>query len=490
MKQMSLEDLFEVQIKEETTKKEELIEKEKPLKKNEKVAKKEKGSQETKKKVSAETFKLPCVVYGGPYTFQMKGEGETTLRKITSFAKTTFPELDGNFKIQKVHNRVELTVNLTENKAEQKNLVSGIKLGTAFTKSVAGKIGKEAIEDFLIEYPEYFNAKFYISKDHIVVPFFKTKTKQLLRRYPTPVRVGFTKDCINELTFDTETVTEQQILEVLHQTHPEYRSLIYFEEQGFFMPMLFEQSINKKTSRFCLPIAVHTGGYKIEFSEEDFEMKEVTLEDIRKELEKEFPEYSKERTSMEYDLKHFVIAQLVSSKKGATIMPAKKGYKIKETKQTATHVYPYGKFVFTKKDKTLSFEMLQKIPGDILRSIRSLFLETPTYERAAQVFLTKNGYELYIPPQIAKKDTVEFFRNIKKEKEDCLVMDIHSHGAFEASFSKVDNEDETGIRLYMVLGNMDKEQETVKLRAGYKGNFCPLFVNDVFDLKEDKADII
>ena len=64
------------------------------------------------------------------------------------------------------------------------------------------------------------------------------------------------------------------------------------------------------------------------------------------------------------------------------------------------------------------------------------------------------------------------------------MMDIHSHASFSAFFSGTDNRDELGIRLYMVIGNLDKEIHSVAFRAGLAGNFGKVSVEDVFDNTE------
>lgn len=67
-----------------------------------------------------------------------------------------------------------------------------------------------------------------------------------------------------------------------------------------------------------------------------------------------------------------------------------------------------------------------------------------------------------------------------KEQEKVLVMDIHSHGRFHAFFSSVDNHDEKGVRLYMVIGNLDRHKHTYALRAGMAGSFGTLDLSEIF----------
>ena len=75
----------------------------------------------------------------------------------------------------------------------------------------------------------------------------------------------------------------------------------------------------------------------------------VTMEEIRKALEATYPEYSKERTSMTYDKRHFIIAMLKSSTKGATIVSSREGFHREVNENGVTEYRPYGKFVLTGK---------------------------------------------------------------------------------------------------------------------------------------------
>ena len=106
-------------------------------------------------------------------------------------------------------------------------------------------------------------------------------------------------------------------------------------------------------------------------------------------------------------------------------------------------------------------------------------------ECALQLFMTKDekGYWLYEPKQRAVLNAVTFERNYNLEEEYVLVMDIHSHGTLPTFFSDIDNQDEKGIRLYMVVGDFsesDSNSFNIKLRAGMNGVFQDLPVEDFF----------
>lgn len=64
------------------------------------------------------------------------------------------------------------------------------------------------------------------------------------------------------------------------------------------------------------------------------------------------------------------------------------------------------------------------------------------------------------------------------------MMDAHSHGAMGAFFSSVDDHDEKGTRLFMVLGRLNREKPECRLRAGIAGFYKDLRLADVFEMEE------
>ena len=61
-----------------------------------------------------------------------------------------------------------------------------------------------------------------------------------------------------------------------------------------------------------------------------------------------------------------------------------------------------------------------------------------------------------------------------------VVLEMHSHGHMGAWFSSTDDVDETGLKLYGVIGKLNATP-IVKLRIGVYGYFRELFWNEVFD---------
>lgn len=308
-----------------------------------------------------------------------------------------------------------------------------------------------------------------------------------------PVLIGF-PEMMEQIKPDKDqedqTISGAEIMERYSKTHPEFKDCTfkYIEHTNTIIPLKEKAVYVPDICMIQLPITVATGGYHIQFSADDFHGKDiVTMEEIRKALEATYPEYSKERTSMTYDKRHFIIAMLKSSTKGATIVSSREGFHREVNENGVTEYRPYGKFVLTGKnqlDFSLNSDQL-KIPKKLLSDIIDRFRMDIHRECALQLFMTKDekGYWLYEPRQTATSCDVTFERNNVMEDEYVLVMDIHSHGKLPTFFSATDNRDEKGIRLYMVIGNFSEENPrsyNIMLRAGMNGVFQELSVEDIF----------
>lgn len=84
------------------------------------------------------------------------------------------------------------------------------------------------------------------------------------------------------------------------------------------------------------------------------------------------------------------------------------------------------------------------------------------------------GYSFYVPEQEREGGKVVY------ECGDRVVLDLHSHGTMGAWFSNKDDQDDTGLKVYGVIGNLGKKP-VVKLRLGVYGYYLPLAWREVFD---------
>jgi PRTRC genetic system protein A len=84
------------------------------------------------------------------------------------------------------------------------------------------------------------------------------------------------------------------------------------------------------------------------------------------------------------------------------------------------------------------------------------------------------GYRTLRPPQVVGTSRVHY------RPAPGAVIEIHSHHRYAAFFSRTDDADEQGLRLYAVLGRLDEERPEVAVRVGAFGYFLPLPWEAVF----------
>lgn len=84
------------------------------------------------------------------------------------------------------------------------------------------------------------------------------------------------------------------------------------------------------------------------------------------------------------------------------------------------------------------------------------------------------GYHFYVPVQDQDVNSVVY------ELGDSVVLDIHSHGLLKAEFSTHDNDDEKGLKISAVMGELGTTP-VVKLRVGVYGYYYRLSWHEVFD---------
>lgn len=491
--QMDLLDLLGIEKEPEK----ELEKETKSTKETKKTEKISNASEIFKKKTETKKYKCPIIIYGGPYSYTInEGNKEMSPKDVKKHIIKTFPELKGliDVKMQEEGNCI-LQVNYKETKLSEikEQGIFTVKLGKEYV------ISNEGMEDAVMlwnkKFPQYVGCQYHYvnDHDHILIPFYKSDAKPVLRVYNLPIEIGFPgmmEQIEPEKNQENQVISGAEIMERYSKTHTEFKDCTfkYIENTNTIIPLKEKATYVPDICMIQLPITVATGGYHIQFSADDFQGNDiVTMEDIRKALESTYPEYSKERTSMTYDKRHFIIAMLKSSTKGATIVSSREGFRREVTENGVTEYRPYGRFNLIGKDQLeflLNSDQL-KIPKKLLSDIIDRFRMNIHRECALQLFMTKDekGYWLYEPRQTATSGDVTFERNSIMEDEYVLVMDIHSHGKLPTFFSATDNRDEKGIRLYMVVGDFSEENPhsyNIMLRAGMNGVFQELSVEDIF----------
>lgn len=389
-----------------------------------------------------------------------------------------------------------------------------VKKDQTITFPVTVKVGKheqeikekasleEIREAWVKEYPEYAGCHFcYDERNRLLFPYMLGGTEIKGKKYTLPVQIGYLdqKETYTGADFgnaELEQVTLEEIRKAYGKKHPEFENgmFVYNAEINLLFPVL-EFKREMANERIGLPILVRGSGFKMVVGKEDLKNAEsATLEEIRAVIESIYPEFSKERTEMQYDERGFVIPVLKGSRKGVQIMNERKNQGFFIVTGRDGFVYrieqmPYGCFDCREDGSDVDFRMTEKkIPYGILMDVIGFFKKNSRKEAAVQIFfnMETEEYEIYYPEQQVTSASVVFTRNHDMENDKVLVMDIHSHGAMNAFFSSIDDNDEKGTRLFMVFGNLDKKEITHKLRAGIAGNYKMLKLSDVFEM-EDKT---
>lgn len=466
----------------------------------------EKKDKKKEKKKDVLKYKLPIQFCGGHLRKVFTDEKETAWSEDTLKTKirSTFRELAGIYfklvvlnveeKSENIHTYVRPEILYSEFKHEEKlEFPLEVVAGEA-ALWVDTKISLEEIQKLWVqEHPEYAGCKFqYDEKQKLLIPFMESNAPHG-KSYPLPVTVGYLniKETYSEEEFDVPEVTAEDIRKKFSERYPEFDQCSFTFQKGenLLFPIL-EKEDSDKNKNISLPVEIKAGGFSILIQPEDIHGKEsATLEEIRKVLEATYPEYSDERTEMLYDKRHFVIPILKSSRKGIIIFSNDPQWrheirKDKNREKWRIETTPFG--IFRQNITTggpLRFKLtVPKIPWELVAETVSMFKRNPVHEYAVQIFFDRGtgAYEIYEPEQSVSPSSVIFKRSRDKEQEKVLVMDIHSHGRFNAFFSEVDNRDEKGVRLYMVIGNLDRKNQTYALRAGMAGFFCTLSLSDIF----------
>lgn len=249
---------------------------------------------------------------------------------------------------------------------------------------------------------------------------------------------------------------------------------------------------------------------RIPLSREMFDgASEVTNDDILRLLSKEYPEYSKSRTEIMYDKSSkLIIPVLKGSKKGSGLIPTVENkeqaakleeqlipyYIVEDGVKKRIEKTLFGRFILYPHNSKVEYSFLmKKIPYEIKEQCMQFFqLVMDLYDTEAMLQLfydnEKDSYFLHCPSQVVSLTEVSIIRDTQYERNPryTLVMDIHSHGRLNCTFSPIDDEDEMGTRMYGVFYNL-KETPTFDLRAGCKGIFTCLLEKDIFELKNSDA---
>jgi len=211
--------------------------------------------------------------------------------------------------------------------------------------------------------------------------------------------------------------------------------------------------------------------------------KKVEANEIIQHLQKKYPEYSKERTELQYDKAlNLIIPVLKSGKKGCYELLDTESYRKEES-------IMMNLTVSKSEPKSGSFSWkLPKIPFAVIHKVIQFFWNVYMLHGAEAIaliyFRPENGYSIVIPKQSVSESSVKFER---KYIDGFLAMEIHSHGQFPAFWSAEDNADELSHCIYAVVGHFQDfryDNEHFIARAGTGGYYLPISPTQIIDFPE------
>ena len=115
------------------------------------------------------------------------------------------------------------------------------------------------------------------------------------------------------------------------------------------------------------------------------------------------------------------------------------------------------------------------IPARLFEIGLRWFQDTPDTERFFAVRWDGHRYGLVVPAQKGTASSLEY------TPPPGVVAEFHSHGRSRAFFSKTDDGDEQGFRVYGVVGRLDDPEPELSLRVGVYGHFARVEWPQVFD---------
>lgn len=130
---------------------------------------------------------------------------------------------------------------------------------------------------------------------------------------------------------------------------------------------------------------------------------------------------------------------------------------------------------------------LPKIPGELLTEAITFFRDYCRKGHELEVMVNffyhpvTKEYVVDCPYQKVSQGRIEY-EELNYEQEGFIeVLQLHSHNRMSAYFSRVDDADEKRFLLYGVVGELDKNHPTIKLRVGLNGFYYDLPLENIFD---------
>lgn len=127
------------------------------------------------------------------------------------------------------------------------------------------------------------------------------------------------------------------------------------------------------------------------------------------------------------------------------------------------------------------FQLDQVVPRGFTKA---MFADAWRHKGKERLYYGKyyaNGWKFIIPEQLATAGSVRPVNPYSLAGKDALI-ELHSHGELPAFFSMTDNADETGFKIYTVIGRIGSPRPEILTRVGVYGHFWTIRSDWVYEL--------
>jgi PRTRC genetic system protein A len=143
-------------------------------------------------------------------------------------------------------------------------------------------------------------------------------------------------------------------------------------------------------------------------------------------------------------------------------------------------VEPFVEFTLPKVPASLTALMLRK-------SREACVTKGSPVERLFYLRPEGGSWGMTAPPQVATSSSVRPEDDAGDSYSRSLV-ELHSHHQMDAFFSGRDDADETGFKIYAVLGRIFSESAELRVRVGVFGHFVEVPASEIFELPTGLAE--
>ncbi|NES98405.1 MAG: hypothetical protein F6K32_25155 [Desertifilum sp. SIO1I2] len=122
-----------------------------------------------------------------------------------------------------------------------------------------------------------------------------------------------------------------------------------------------------------------------------------------------------------------------------------------------------------------------RVPVDITKLMLQLAINAGEHEILFHLSFKSGKWDLEVPAQIATSTSVTPVGSSLGSSYERALIEVHSHPRLSSEFSTIDDGEETGFRLFAVLGNLLAQPE-INTRLGIYSYFYSIPASWVFEL--------